>query len=292
MLPLVSPARLYVVGHRGDASLAPENTMASFRAAYDHGVDMIELDARRTRDGVLVLSHDPTVDRCTNGHGLIRAMTFAQVESLDAGSKFGKAFAGEKIPTLDQALDWAQGRIKVDIHINNDDHEYPGLEQDVVRCVRTHHAEQNVLISSMDRPMIAALKQQNPDLTIGMLTQPFHTIEVVKRGLALGAGLGLLAGLAISPLAAVVTTLAGAAAGFAAGKKIGNAQSMRGVLESGVDVVLPFWANVESGFVRQAHAMGKAVIPYAENAPLLVDAMRAEGCDGIISDVPEKFSRR
>src|SRR3954452_18398025 len=87
-----------VLGHRGASAYAPENTFAAFDLAVEMGADGIETDVRATRDGVLVLLHDETVDRTTDGTGVVAELNRAQVDALDAGSWFGVAYAGERVP--------------------------------------------------------------------------------------------------------------------------------------------------------------------------------------------------
>jgi glycerophosphoryl diester phosphodiesterase len=93
-----------VAGHRGAAGRAPENTCASFRLAWELGADMVELDVRLTADGHPVVLHDPTLDRTTSGTGRVAERTLAEIRSLDAGSHFGPAFAGERVPALAEVL--------------------------------------------------------------------------------------------------------------------------------------------------------------------------------------------
>jgi glycerophosphoryl diester phosphodiesterase len=103
--------RVVAISHRGEHLERPENTIPVFREAIRVGADFIEVDVQTTADGKLVLSHDATVDRCTDGKGRIGAMPFDQVEALDAGVKKGAQFAGTKIPTFDEVLDLARGKI-------------------------------------------------------------------------------------------------------------------------------------------------------------------------------------
>jgi glycerophosphoryl diester phosphodiesterase len=98
------------IGHRGAARFAPENTLAGIQKALELGFEYIEMDVRSTRDGVPVLLHDTTVDRTTSGSGRIGELTYAEVARLDAGSWFDPAFAGERIPRLEDALQLIQGR--------------------------------------------------------------------------------------------------------------------------------------------------------------------------------------
>ncbi|MFN7994397.1 MAG: glycerophosphodiester phosphodiesterase family protein [Bryobacteraceae bacterium] len=104
---------ILVCAHRGEHRAHPENTLPAFQAAIDAGADYFELDVRTTSDGRLVLMHDAKVDRTTNGKGLVREMTFDQVRALDAGIKFGPQFAGTRVPTFEEALELARGRIGV-----------------------------------------------------------------------------------------------------------------------------------------------------------------------------------
>ncbi len=99
---------IYVAAHRGWCDKYPENTLEAFRAANDLGVDQIEIDVRVTADNHLVVIHDPTVDRTTNGTGLVRELTLEQLKSLDAGSYKGPEFANCRIPTLVEFLEFAK----------------------------------------------------------------------------------------------------------------------------------------------------------------------------------------
>src|SRR5215471_9964743 len=85
------------IAHRGEHLHHPENTMPAFEEAIRMGADYIEVDVRTTSDGKLILSHDATVDRCTNGHGEVSKMTFEELRALDAGIKMGAEFAGTKM---------------------------------------------------------------------------------------------------------------------------------------------------------------------------------------------------
>ena len=101
-----SNENIYVAAHRGWSAKYPENTMAAYKAAAELGVDQIETDIRITADGELVLIHDATVDRTTNGTGLVREKTLAELRALDAGSWKGEEFAGLQIPTLKEFMDF------------------------------------------------------------------------------------------------------------------------------------------------------------------------------------------
>jgi glycerophosphoryl diester phosphodiesterase len=112
-IPLLLLAQIVVISHRGEHLAHPENTLPAFQAAIDAKADYFELDVRTTSDGHLVLMHDATVDRMTNGHGAVRDMTFEQIRALDVGAKFASQFAGTKVPTFEEALQLAHGKIGV-----------------------------------------------------------------------------------------------------------------------------------------------------------------------------------
>jgi glycerophosphoryl diester phosphodiesterase len=112
-IPLLLLAQIVVISHRGEHLAHPENTLPAFQAAIDAKADYFELDVRTTSDGHLVLMHDATVDRLTNGHGAVRDMTFEQIRALDAGTKFATQFAGTNVPTFEEALQLAHGKIGV-----------------------------------------------------------------------------------------------------------------------------------------------------------------------------------
>jgi glycerophosphoryl diester phosphodiesterase len=99
-----------VTSHRGAGSLEPENTLRAIRRAIALGVDQIEIDVQLTKDGHLILMHDPTVDRTTNGSGKIAELTCAEIRQLDASS-------GERVPTLDEALALVNGEVVLQIEL-------------------------------------------------------------------------------------------------------------------------------------------------------------------------------
>ncbi len=102
-----------VVVHRGANHLAPENTMASTRKAVELGADYVEVDVRTSADGVMYVLHDVTVNRTTDGEGLIKDLTSEQIDKLDAGSWFDPKFKGERVPRLRTLLEWIRGKCKV-----------------------------------------------------------------------------------------------------------------------------------------------------------------------------------
>ena len=133
--------------HRGASALAPENTLAAFRAAVDRGCEWIETDVRLTSDRVPVLIHDATVDRTTGGRGAVERMALRQILRLDAGSWFGRRFRGERIPTLDEALEWSRGRCGLNLELKETDRSGEAI-RGMARRVLAHDALDRVLFSS------------------------------------------------------------------------------------------------------------------------------------------------
>ncbi len=177
-----------VCAHRGRSGVAPENTMAAFEAAIAIGADFLELDVRRTADGEIVCIHDATVDRTTDGSGLVAEMTLAQVRALDAGSWKGAAFAGQRIPLLREVLETIAPRMVVDIEIKD-----RGIAPQVVDLIREANALRRVTIVSFDAGDLRAAKDVEPALACGLITSgpaddaPEAIRELIASALAAGA---------------------------------------------------------------------------------------------------------
>ncbi|HEX3878852.1 MAG TPA: glycerophosphodiester phosphodiesterase family protein [Bryobacteraceae bacterium] len=159
-LPLGAQSRRVVaISHRGEHLQRPENTLPAFQEAIRVGADFIEVDVQTTSDGKLVLSHDATVDRCTNGKGRVADMTFEQVEALDAGIKKGPDYAGVKVPTFDQVLDLARGKIGIYVDVKN------ATAQDLVTHIDGHGMTDHVVIYCKAN-LCKQLEEINPKLKV------------------------------------------------------------------------------------------------------------------------------
>ena len=111
--------RPVIFAHRGASAHAPENTIAAFELALAQQADAIELDVKLSSDGYVVVHHDDTVDRTTNGNGRIKDLSLAQLRSLDAGSFFAEKFRGEKIPTLEDVFEAVGKRTFINVELTN-----------------------------------------------------------------------------------------------------------------------------------------------------------------------------
>lgn len=161
------------VAHRGATAYTPENTIAAFDLAVDMKADYIEIDVQRSKDGELVLIHDTTVDRTTDGTGKVGDLTLEQLRSLDAGSWKGDQFAGEPIPTFEEILDHYHGKIGILIELKAPE-LYPGIEEQVAAALieRNLHKPQNekIIIQSFNFESIKKMDQLLPKVPIGILT--------------------------------------------------------------------------------------------------------------------------
>ncbi|BAS26028.1 glycerophosphodiester phosphodiesterase [Limnochorda pilosa] len=164
--------RPLILAHRGASLEAPENTLAAFRLALEQGADGWELDVHRSRDGHLVVCHDERVDRTTDGSGLIREMTLADLGRLDAGAWFDRRFAGERIPTLDQvwALAEEAGGIRLlNVELKLGFAAYPGIEEQLAEWIESHGLVDRVIVSSFNHFSLLRLGQVAPQVRTGIL---------------------------------------------------------------------------------------------------------------------------
>jgi glycerophosphoryl diester phosphodiesterase len=173
--------RVLLGGHRGNAAECPENTLASFRSAIELGVDVIECDVHRSEDGALPVIHDHLVDRTTNGSGLVRDFSMAELKRLDAGSWKDPSFAGERIPSLEEVLEVAKGRVGVAIEIKNLPLPYAGIEDAVVAAVKNAGMVYDVVVISFDHRSVKRIGELEPEITTGILeaSRPVDVLRVM-----------------------------------------------------------------------------------------------------------------
>lgn len=166
-----------VVGHRGFCSAAPENTLISFKKAIEQKVDMIECDVHKSKDGHLVILHDGTVDRTTNGTGSVEDMDLADIKKLDAGSKFSLEFAGEQIPTFEELLDLIQkSNLGMIIEIKG----WKSIEKEVVDLVHSYKLSDRVIIGSFNPEVGPNVKKADPEIPVMLLTMGDHKFSTTE----------------------------------------------------------------------------------------------------------------
>jgi len=169
------PGRPLVIAHRGYSARFPENTLPAFEAAADAGADMVEMDACLTADEKLVILHDDTLDRTTQGTGPASRRTISEIRALDAGSWYSPDFAGVRVPSLDEVLSALSGRIRVNLELKKPPRCVKGAREaicrEAARAIREHGMEGSVLVSSFDRDLLVRFREIMPRAALGALGQ-------------------------------------------------------------------------------------------------------------------------
>lgn len=158
-----------IFAHRGASAHAPENTLASFDLALAQGADAIELDAKLSADGRVVVFHDMLVDRTTNGHGRLEDKTLAELRALDAGSFFSEKYRGEKIPTLEEVFETVGKRTFINVELTNYSTPRDNLVDSVCALVKQFELQQRVLFSSFAIANLSKARLLLPDVPRGLL---------------------------------------------------------------------------------------------------------------------------
>jgi glycerophosphoryl diester phosphodiesterase len=183
---------LIVTAHRGFSGRAPENTLAASRAAIAAGCDRIELDVHLSRDGEVVVIHDDTLERTTDGRGDVAEKTLAELRRLDAGRWFAPAFAGERIPMLTEVLELARGRIGLNIELKRGRRLPYTLEELAERTfavVEQAGMKGQVLFSSFSPAAIDRIRRLDPALPVALIVDKPWRRPAEADG---GAGYGTL----------------------------------------------------------------------------------------------------
>jgi glycerophosphoryl diester phosphodiesterase len=176
------------VAHRGAAGYAPENTIAAFDKGLEMKADYIEIDVQRSKDGELVVIHDTTVDRTTDGTGRVGDLTVDELRRLDAGSFKSEEFAGEKIPTFEEVLDRYHGKIGILIELKAPE-LYPGIEEAVAAELEERNLDKpqngKTIIQSFNFDSMKRMDTLLPKVPIGVLTSSkLHVTDTALREFA------------------------------------------------------------------------------------------------------------
>lgn len=168
-----NPEKVQNVAHRGASGYAPENTMAAYWKAFKMRADYIEIDVQESQDGQLVVIHDTTLDRTTNGTGKVKDYTMEQLRALDAGSFFDPYFAGEKLPTFEEVIDTFKGKIGILIELKSPE-LYPGIEEKVAAVLKDRHLDKGrhkkIILQSFNFDSMKTIHALLPNVPIGVLT--------------------------------------------------------------------------------------------------------------------------
>jgi glycerophosphoryl diester phosphodiesterase len=235
-----------VISHRGANREAPENTLPAFRRSLALGVDGFENDVHLTKDGRLVVCHDDTIDRTSNGTGLIADHTFAQLRSLDFGGWFAPEFAGTQIPSLEEFYELCGGLKIVNVEIKRAPDGSTAAAAGVIRMAKDYGLFERLIISSFDMDMLLACTAADPAARTAYL---YHDTELP-----------------------IVEELDDDLAAFA--KKYHLA------------AYHPFLGFMTQGYIDECHSHGILVNPWTVNQPHALERLRDWGSDGVITDLP------
>jgi len=247
--PLVRPP--LIIGHRGAAGEAPENTLRAFELALRQGADGIEFDVHLAADGLPVVIRDPRLDRTTCGRGRVRDHSLAALRKLDAGSWFNRRlaakarprYAGLKIPTLSEVLIWARQRhCLAYVEIKRARPAYAGIEAKVLEEIDRAGTRPLATVISFDLPTLRRVRQLDSEIALG--------IDFTRPLLAL-----------------------------------------RRALEVRSTMLAPHWAFASKRFIRRAHRAGIKVVVWDLDQALWMRRKIADGVDGIITRYPAELAK-
>ncbi|MBI2279226.1 MAG: hypothetical protein HYU68_00825 [Bacteroidetes bacterium] len=239
---------LIITGHRGAGGLAPENTLASIQLALDLGVDRIEIDVQQTNDNVIIVLHDRTLKRTTNGFGFIKSMNYADLLKYSAGIKFNKVYAEEKIPTLEQVIDLINGKVELLIETKYSYLYYPNIERHILNVIKNKNAFGWCKIISFNDRALFRINKLNKEIRIGKLF------------------VGKSATLPLS----YDTTI--------------NFKPLERY--HFVDEIIVQHKYASKAFIDKVHQFGKELHVWTVNDPETIEKLIERGVDGIISDYP------
>tara|TARA_B100000700_G_C15006453_1_gene838769 strand:- start:1029 stop:1913 length:885 start_codon:yes stop_codon:yes gene_type:complete len=169
-----------IIAHRGASVERPECTLSSIERAIQVGATAVEVDIRTTKDGALVIMHDATVDRTTDGSGQVNELTLAEIQKLDAGSWFSKRFRGEPVPTLQDVLETCKGRIDVVLDLKEYGDQY---RNEVVRQVRQYGEPERMIIGVRSMAHIETFSELLPEaILLGLISNPSEIEQFVENG--------------------------------------------------------------------------------------------------------------
>ena len=162
-------SRPIIIAHRGDKTHAPENTLAAFKMADENGADAVEFDVKLTGDGRVIVLHDQTVNRTTNGSGKVSHLSLSALKDLDAGAWFSEKYRGERIPTLDEVFETIGERLYINVELTNYTSPYDDLVHKVVDLVKKHHLQDRMLFSSFFVRNLQIARLLLPEVPRGLL---------------------------------------------------------------------------------------------------------------------------
>ncbi len=239
-----------IISHRGANKYAPQNTIPAFEKSVQIGTDGFETDVHITKDGQLVLCHNYTIDKTSNGKGKIAEKTLAELESYDFGGYFSPKFKNTKIPTVDEFLTFVE---TTDISVLNIELKSPvenetAIVRETIRLVKEHGLFDKLIISSFDPKLLVEAKEIDESTKTGFLYSPSKKNSYTNRLIS---------------------------------KPIEYAKSI------GVDAIHPMYIFVDEKLVKNAHEAGIMVNPWTVDGVKTIEKMINCGVDGIITNFPD-----
>ena len=247
-----APGHTLVAAHRGGAAFAPENTLAAFGRAIQIGADMVECDVHLSRDGEVVVMHDPNVATTTDGRGLISDLTLAELKKLNDAAKFPGGYAPQTIPTLAELLDLVKGKIGIQIEIKNtaSGGRYAGIEKKVLDLIAARGMADQVIIISFDFGVLKDVKTLDPHMRTGALVQANWFVS------------------------------------RSADQSVGDA-----IAQTGAEYFLPAYAPVNQAVVNAAHARGIKVGVWTVDTAADMTRFVGLGVDAITTNRPDDLMK-
>ncbi|WP_240703127.1 glycerophosphodiester phosphodiesterase [Cohnella luojiensis] len=243
-----------IVAHRGASGYAPENTLDSYRIGVRMQADYIEIDLRLTKDGELIAMHDETVDRTTNGTGLIKNMTLTEIKALDAGSWFNdknqaygsEEYVNEKVPTLKEIFE-TFGKDTRYLLETKAPEDYPGLEEKMLKLVEDFGLTRHIAVQSISKESLKKIRKRNKDV-------PLFQLFWYKNPASISS--------------ARLREISGYANGIGAN-----------------------FLRIDESYVRKVKNAGLLLYPYTVNYPLNMEMALRWGVDGVHTDYPDRLMK-
>jgi glycerophosphoryl diester phosphodiesterase len=255
-MPVSTSTSTLIVAHRGGAALAPENTLAAFENALKIGVDQVECDVHLSKDGELVVMHDPDVSRTTNGTGQIGQMTLAEIKKLNDAAKFGdSSWPEQKVPTLAEVLDVVKGKagIQIEIKVAAGNARYPGIEKKVADLLNAKSMTDKAIVISFDFPTLKDIKAIDPRIKTGALVNAQWMSSRMTK----------------SPEQILDEV----------------------VQDTGADYFMPTSGSVNEALVKATHARGLKMGTWTVDATSEMKRLAGWGVDAITTNKPDELKR-
>ena len=243
-----------VIAHRGASGNAPENTLIAVMYALRAKADMIEVDVHLSGDGEVIVIHDATLDRTTDGQGPVESYSLAELKELDAGGWFDEKFEREPIPTLDEVMNVIDGQAKLLIEIKwGKKGRYEEIEKKVIDLIYSHHALEWVIVQSFEQGVVKEMQELAPEIELHKLVVrnipilPLHFDERIQWG---------------------------------------NMYKYKGVA-----AVNPWFKGINRRLVEKAHEKGFKLFTYTVNKEADMKKCIEYGVDGIITNYPVRLKK-